>query len=152
MKSIQSSDISHITRVLSSFEYRDSFYLIFPLAEEDLGHFWAHSRPSSSTSSWCLEQMAGLSTGLSTLHDAAGWYFDLKPENVLVFRDFPSRGLWKISDFGTSYVHQRDSKLELSSYPGTGKYEPPGCQLNLQQSQKYDIWSLGCMLLGMHIP
>ena len=73
---------------------------------------------------------------------------DIKPENILICADaFSGFGIWKISDFGASYLHPKESKQELSPHPGLGTYEPPECQLDLPQTQAYDLWSLGCIFL-----
>lgn len=94
--------------------------------------------------------MAGVSSGLSTLHEAAGFHNDLKPENILVFREGNSSNhSFRISDFGISFVHPKGFKTGLPPHPGTGTYEPPECQMKQQQSQKHDIWSLGCVLHEM---
>ena len=152
IKSLRSLDMNRITKVLASFEHKGNYFMILPLAEENMRQFWAHSQPASFTSEWCLDEMAGVSSGLSTLHQAAGWHNDLKPENILVFKDGrPNKYFFRISDFGISYVHPRGSKLELPPHPGTGTYEPPECQMNQKQSQKYDIWSLGCIFLELLI-
>jgi serine/threonine protein kinase len=131
--------------------------MIFPLAKENLRQFWVHENPSSVTPEWCLEEMAGIATALSYLHNdlvtqdsrpMSGWHMDLKPENILVEKDpSASKLTFKISDFGSSYIYPKGSRLELPPHPGLGTYEPPECQLNLPQSQAYDIWSLGCVFL-----
>ena len=146
LSSMRSSDVDRVIRILASFEHRGNYYMILPLAKGNLRQFWARSQPWRS--SWCLEEMAGISAGLSALHFAAGWHSDLRPENILIFEDgFSGRGSWKISDFGLSHLHSQGAKSELPPYPGTGTYEPPECQLELKQSQKYDLWSLGCIFL-----
>ena len=101
--------------------------------------------------------MTGLATALSHLHNdllaqdsrpLRGYHLDIKPENILIYADaFSGCGIWKISDFGSSYLHPKESRQELPPYPGLGTYEPPECQLNLPQSQAYDLWSLGCIFL-----
>ena len=77
-----------------------------------------------------------------------GYHLDIKPENILICADaFSVCGNWKISDFGASYLYPKDSVQELPPHPGLGTYEPPECQLELPQSQAYDLWSLGCIFL-----
>ena len=101
--------------------------------------------------------MTGIATGLSHLHNdllaqdlspLSGYHLDIKPENILIYADaFSGCGTWKLSDFGSSYLYPQDSRQELPPHPGLGTYEPPECQLNLPQSQAYDLWSLGCIFL-----
>lgn len=101
--------------------------------------------------------MTGIAAALSHLHNdllaqdsrpLSGYHLDIKPENILICVDaFSSRGIWKLSDFGSSYLRPKESRKELPPHPGLGTYEPPECQLNLPQSQAYDLWSLGCIFL-----
>lgn len=131
--------------------------MIFPLAEGDLRQFWAHANPSSVSFHQYLQQMTGIATAISYLHNDLleqgsryiwGAHMDLKPANILIMTDPSSAcGRWEISDFGFSYLKPKDSGQELPPHPGLGTYEPPECQLNLPQSRAYDIWSLGCVFL-----
>ena len=100
--------------------------------------------------------MTGIATALSHLHNdllaqdlqpLSGYHLDIKPENILIYADaFSGCGIWKLSDFGSSYLYPQDSG-QLPPHPGFGTYEPPECQMSLPQSQAYDIWSLGCIFL-----
>ena len=101
--------------------------------------------------------MTGIANALSYLHNGLlaqdsrpmrGYHMDIKPENILIYADASSiHRSWKISDFGASYLQLRESSQELPPHPGLGTYEPPECQLDLPQSQAYDLWSLGCIFL-----
>ena len=101
--------------------------------------------------------MTGIASALSHLHNdllsqdsrpLSGYHLDIKPENILICADaFSGWGIWKISDFGASYLHPKEPRQVLSPHPGQGTYEPPECQLDLPQSQAYDLWSLGCIFL-----
>ena len=156
MKSISSSGHGHILKLLATFEQRGRYSMIFPLAEENLRQFWAHTESSSLSHLWYFEQMTGIATALSHLHNdlltqdsrpMLGYHMDLKPENILVETDSLSNSRrWLLSDFGISYIHPKNSKQELPPHPGHGTYEPPECQLNLPQSRAYDIWSFGCVI------
>lgn len=130
--------------------------MILPLAKENLRQFWAHSNPSAVLSGWCLDQMAGVAIALSFLHNdllgqdsrpMSGYHMDLKPENILIFETDSSatQSVWKLSDFGSSQFRPKDCRQKLPPHPGLGTYEPPECQLDLPQSQAYDMWSLGCV-------
>lgn len=131
--------------------------MILPLAEENLRQLWTRASPSSFTSHWFFQQMSGLANALAYLHNDLlaqgsrplnGYHMDLKPENILILRDSSTiHGRWIISDFGASYLHLKESRQELPPHPGLGTYEPPECQLNLPQTQAYDVWSLGCIFL-----
>ena len=157
LKSLRSSCHDHILGYWATFEQSGRQSIIFPLAEGNLREFWANTILSSVKSPWCLQQMAGIADGLSYLHDfplaldsryMSVCHMDMKPENVLIFTDASSaHTLWKISDFGASYLRPKDSKQELPPHPGLGTYEPPECQLDIRPSQAYDLWSLGCIFL-----
>ena len=155
MRSIRSLGHSHIIKLLATFEYKGRYSMILPLAEKNLRQFWAHTNPSSVESCWYLGQIGGLGAALAYLHNdlltqdsrpLSCCHLDIKPENILVFQsDSGAETIWKISDFGSSYL--QESRKDLPPHPGHGTYEPPECQLDLPQSQAYDIWSLGCTFL-----
>lgn len=107
----------------------------------------------------CLRQMAGLMHGLASLHGNpadtgpcafTATHFDIKPENILIFGEHLNEvsPTWKISDFGLScFAKNSDKRSDTSSAIGIGTYEPPECQLALQASTAFDIWSIGCVFL-----
>jgi serine/threonine protein kinase len=134
-----------------------------------------------STVMWSLEQMAGITNALMNVHtftpkfphdgksgvrltgaaklsveageEKYGRHGDIKPENILWFKDEPldphGNGVLKLADFGLGRFHGRDSRsgLSPSGIRASPTYEPPECHLHLPVSRSYDIWSLGCVLL-----
>lgn len=87
-------------------------------------------------------------------HDQAMCHMDLKPRNILVFKQpGSSTGIWKITDFGISQVaHLRQSE-DSTQDPGythmwrrpslrMGEYHAPDVEAQLRS----DIWSFGCIL------
>ncbi|KAL9607071.1 MAG: hypothetical protein Q9167_007979 [Letrouitia subvulpina] len=157
LKSVCSSGHDHIIKLLASFERGGHYFMLFPLAKENLREFWAREKPFSVESHWLLEQMSGIASALSHIHNdvvnqdsrpMVGYHFDLKPTNILVEAEVSSGpGRWVISDFSNSYFQSKGTEQDLPSHPGTGTYEPPECQLDLPQSRAYDIWSLGCVFM-----
>lgn len=124
---------------------------------------------------WLAGQLAGLTGkyGLGFLHDTQflepvqptlvvpeekeqlyGIHGDIKPHNILYFEQDKNGGqcglgLFKISDFGLTGFH---SALTRSRQPPTGPHSPtyraPEYGMSATYlSRKYDIWSLGCVLL-----
>ncbi|KAI0505639.1 kinase-like domain-containing protein [Xylaria bambusicola] len=124
---------------------------------------------------WVACQLSGLTgrLGLGFLHDTQflepaqptlvvpnekekryGIHGDIKPGNILYFEqdqngDGSGLGLFKISDFGITGFH---SALTRSRQPPTGPHSPTYRApefgvLAAYLSRKYDIWSLGCVLL-----
>lgn len=74
-----------------------------------------------------------------------GFHFDLKPENVLVQDD----NTFVISDFGqATFKKVGGTSSRVIGNGGTDAFAPPEIDnLDTKQSGKYDIWSLGCILV-----
>jgi serine/threonine protein kinase len=123
---------------------------------------------------WLSGQILGVVEGLRMIHDSEtqpsshgaslkstdvnrkyGRHGDLKPENILWFKTYHSddkacfMGLLKISDFGMTSFHasQTRSMLEARSVGMSPTYRAPEYDIKKHVSQKYDIWTLGCILL-----
>lgn len=78
-----------------------------------------------------------------------GRHGDIKPENILWFRD-THQGVLRISDFGLAELNSRLSRSNQhgSQVPNSPTYRPPECDLRRRIiRQSYDIWSLGCLFL-----
>ena len=116
----------------------------------------------------------GLAEALRWLHNELRLYrehphymahMDVKPENILIFRDQGSPiGKFKLSDFGVSWfkeaVEEINGKLYSDSprniqkqrhHRACGTYQPP--EINEGESpapetdgRKCDVWSFGCLL------
>lgn len=86
-----------------------------------------------------------------------GRHGDIKPENILWFENYEDHLNHRnhlnhlvISDFGLAQFHNAYSKSRVNRNNingGTLTYEPPDMLLDHEISQKYDIWSLGCVFL-----
>ncbi|KAL6707406.1 hypothetical protein ACN47E_004185 [Coniothyrium glycines] len=76
----------------------------------------------------------------------SGIHFDLKPDNILV----DESGVWLITDFGQAAVTERRPGMSprVGDHFGTDAYAPPEIEdANVAFGRKYDIWSLGCIIL-----
>lgn len=166
---------SHIIKLLASFKQNDGDSLLFPWAECDLRSYWnrnmkPHHLLSGATQHdslhWLLDQCAGIADGLALIHhlpngrttqaDQKGeewiWHHgDIKPENILWFRDESdtgNRGILKISDFG---IARFDSRMRKETVPDcTPSYRAPEFDLGGRGrgvNQPSDVWSLGCLYL-----
>ena len=141
--------------MLASFSHQGHDFIILPLAEADLRHFWAATEPASIELSWCLQEMAGMTEALSHIHNSTltrdfrplhGFHMDLKPKNILIMKDEVSgHRSWNICDFSLSCFYLKDTDKKVSTKSGPGTYEPPERPLERPQSQASDIWSLGCV-------
>ncbi|KAK1518549.1 protein kinase domain-containing protein [Colletotrichum abscissum] len=81
-----------------------------------------------------------------------GRHGDIKPENILWFKKYEEsrRNFLVISDFGLTRFNTADSrsKVAYDAVKGfSGSYRPPDVDLKRTISQRYDIWSLGCVFL-----
>ncbi|KAI1261435.1 HET-domain-containing protein [Xylariaceae sp. FL1019] len=78
---------------------------------------------------------------------------DLKPENILVFNDDSWLGTLKIADLGLAKKHNFATEFRpdpTSTNHTTLHYEAPEVVLNNRKeprSRRYDIWSMGCIIL-----
>lgn len=84
-------------------------------------------------------------------HQLYGRHGDIKPENVLWFKTFdnPGMGVLKISDFGLTRFHKKDTKSGINAQgtPVSLTYRAPEYDTTAKLSQSYDIWTVGCLIL-----
>ncbi|KAI0182699.1 kinase-like domain-containing protein, partial [Xylaria flabelliformis] len=123
-------------------------------------------------SKWLAFQLSGLSSALASIHKCEpdpsaanmsgfnsneirktyGTHGDLKPENILWFgknddeSEKYSLGTFKISDFGLTSFHGLESRQKFKPMGVSATYRAPEYDINGRVSQKYDMWSLGCVL------
>ncbi|KAJ4820601.1 Serine/threonine-protein kinase [Rhynchospora pubera] len=94
-----------------------------------------------------LKITLGIAKGLAYLHhECLEWiiHCDVKPENILLARDFEP----KIADFGLSKLTKRGGAgLNISQMRGTIGYMAPEWVLNLPITSKVDVYSYGVVLL-----
>ncbi|KAI8716081.1 Protein kinase domain-containing protein [Fusarium sp. LHS14.1] len=173
----------HIVPLLATFEYKNSYRLLFPWANANLRRYWAmFPNPSADKryGLWVAKQCKGMAEGLSIIHDhpadqgddyayesvlqpnhshlqrgskpAYGRHGDIKPENILWFRNGPNTdiGVLEIADFGLTRFHHRRSRSNISPV-GMGNsptYRAPEFDMpDGPLSRSYDIWALGCLYL-----
>jgi serine/threonine protein kinase len=126
---------------------------------------------------WFFEQISGIARGLRKIHhlgtqgktsldadNAAimvlspslgdrewGRHGDIKPENILWFKEYDGQPNYLvISDFGLTQfntAHSKSKVLQEQIQGFSGTYRPPDLHLDESISQRYDIWSLGCVIL-----
>jgi serine/threonine protein kinase len=163
---------SHIVRFITAFQRgkQDDMehYVIFEWADGgNLGDFWRFwdeqpgPRLTPSTMWWVVKQFHGLAQALKSAHYLAGGasyrHGDLKPANILWFREPGGYGQLKIGDWGEAKSHKQVTALRHNTTAkfGTRRYEPPetGLQSSLPpedrhvRSRLYDIWGIGCIAL-----
>ncbi|RKL25999.1 hypothetical protein BFJ72_g13890 [Fusarium proliferatum] len=154
----------HIVPLLATFEYKNSYHLL-PSIDRRYGL-------------WVAKQCKGMAEGLSTIHEpppdqsddyayeaalqpshrqsqssqSYGRHGDIKPENILWFRNWPNTyiGVLEIADFGLTRFHNKRSRSNISPV-GMGNsptYRAPEFDMpDGLSSPSYDIWALGCVYL-----
>ncbi|RGP77017.1 kinase domain-containing [Fusarium longipes] len=157
-----------LIQLLYSYELRSKKYLIFPCAEGDLEYHWASHRADPKSQNdliWLLQECHGIASGLSKVHDHTSWpvskqesgsqnkgrHGDIKPKNILFFRDEEtSPGRLVVADFTLMRFHSSNADYTRIRNVGYSRtYRPPEMDGGggIKVSQKYDIWTLGCVFL-----
>lgn len=145
--------------------------MIFPLAEGNLVQLWQDEKAILSLKNplWLLRQCHGLTQGLHKIHQyeegnnsSSSWksgvllgrHGDIKPQNILWFRDSgtsPAEDRLVLSDFTLMRFHAIGSNEEttMRRIAITSTYCAPEVEVTSGKhvSQKYDVWSLGCVFL-----
>ncbi|KAG8162572.1 hypothetical protein KVR01_008337 [Diaporthe batatas] len=80
-----------------------------------------------------------------------GRHGDIKPENILWFKDdksHPGFGILKLSDFGLTTFHRAwTTAVNVEEVRVTHTYSAPEQQTEETLSRPFDVWSLGCIML-----
>ncbi|CEI60313.1 unnamed protein product [Fusarium venenatum] len=157
-----------LIQLLYSYELRSAKYLIFPCAEGDLEYHWANHKADPTSRDdliWMLQQCHGIASGLERVHNnpsfqvqgdrgesrSRGRHGDIKPKNILFFRDEKKPpGRLVVADFTLMRFHSSNADYTQIQKVGFSEtYRPPekAAGEGTQVSQKYDIWTLGCVFL-----
>ncbi|KAF3385731.1 Mitogen-activated protein kinase 12 [Talaromyces pinophilus] len=151
----------HIVKIIKTYKHGNKYNIIFPLSRTNLRHYLREDRfvnpvtPLEANPLW--QQVLGVAKALNRIINFGlddtpsasdggyyGFHFDLKPENILVEND----GALLISDFGQATFVERGGSSRVDGHGGTEAYAPPEIDnLEKRQTQKYDIWSLGCIFI-----
>ncbi|KAK4104408.1 hypothetical protein N658DRAFT_419247 [Parathielavia hyrcaniae] len=128
----------HIVRFLTAFRHgdkgREDHYLMFEWADGgNLLNLWkVNRRQTPRLVRAAIEQLLGLASALCHAHcPETGPKFrhgDLKPANILWFKDNDKLGTLKIADWGLAKGHNVATELrtnKTSTEYGTRRYEPP---------------------------
>ncbi|KAJ0417850.1 kinase-like domain-containing protein [Aspergillus carlsbadensis] len=151
----------YIIDLLFTYEYGNNLHLVFPWATGTLLQYWQTSPNPVITPvffTWTIQQMAGIASGLAYLHEFKdpttgesrfGRHGDIKAQNILQFASSVGPGIFKIADLGLARVHSKDSRSDVDpkSVRCSPTYSPPDALRGCRISRKFDIWSLGAMLL-----
>ena len=149
---------AHFIRGIAYYTQRGGHFFLFPWAEGgNLDHYWDTADPTLvSTHCWALGQMAGIASGIHELHQHNYRHGDLKPQNILWFRDGESAAVQRlvIADVGLAKVHEQLTQFRRGVTDTDAisvTYAPPEVQINVERdkptSRLFDIWSIGCIFL-----
>ena len=153
----------HLIQIVKSYRHGDMYNFIFPYAKTNLDLFLRDPslQPFSDFHGAVREhpiwvQMLGIARGLHKVLDYEipdansenslyGYHFDLKPANILV----EWSGDLVITDFGQARFKKVDgTSSKVTGVGGNEAYAPPEIDEDLMvNNRRYDIWSLGCILL-----
>ena len=152
---------NHFVQMLKAYRHGAMYNIIFPCAEMNLDDFFRdpnnkvdRNKPLRENPLW--KEMLGICRALKHMVEGqvfgddekfVGYHFDLKPANILIFAEHT----WQIADFGQSVFRATNgSSLKLTNPGGTDEYAPPeNVDLGAKASAKYDVWSMGCILLEL---
>lgn len=103
---------------------------------------------------WVVSQLRGLSGATAALHNKNCRHTDIKPLNILLFKEGTSPGTLRIADVGLARIHKNDTEqrklmneLATKARTGTERYIPPEFGNEDHLSRVFDVWSLGCVFL-----
>lgn len=143
------SGVSHqnIVPILSSDLNSQPPYYLMPLASSTLQ---ADIDANRTLNGSFVGALSDIVAGLEVLHGLHIYHRDLKPQNVLRFRDFAQgQDFYAISDFGL--VSLQESQLSVLTSTGMARgadhYTAPEVTQDLRHASiQSDIYSLGCIL------
>ncbi|KAF5630133.1 serine threonine kinase [Fusarium sp. NRRL 52700] len=118
---------------------------VLEAAEIDLEKFL--DNPKAIEYRKVLGLVVDIATGVRALHDVGIIHGDIKPANVLIFKDPQLTYVAKIADFGSSLLRS-DIKSPMKLPFGSGFWQAPECRDHLDGDQltKADIYSVGLVL------
>ena len=77
-------------------------------------------------------------------------HYDIKPANILLFGE-EGKWVWKLSDFGHSYLKSVGSEPGTDRHIGTLDYEPPeywtACKR--EEALSFDVYAMGCVIIQL---
>ena len=149
-----------LIRYLCTFEKSNAYYILLPWADgSTLNSFWENFGPETLPRNrdlirQSLDELLQLTDALDCFHDLKFRHGDLKPDNILHFTDASGKlDNFVIADLGIAKFHRLNTKLRTDptlTKASTVTYEAPearGPASREPLSRKYDVWSMGCIML-----
>jgi len=139
---IRSLNHDNIVKLLDVLFAETKFYLVFELAEMDLGQFIRQYKPELVPFDISKNIFKQLISGLFFCHSRRVLHRDIKPQNILLNADY----VVKIADFGLARAFTVPLR-PLTNEVVTLWYRPPEVLFGDDfYSMGVDIWSSGCIL------
>ncbi|KAL8318705.1 hypothetical protein RB597_005806 [Gaeumannomyces tritici] len=160
LRAVREANHPNLIRFLSSYEKSNKYYILLPWAEGGtLQNYWMVNEPKTAVRDRAfirksINQLLQLSAALQFLHFIKFRHGDLKPDNIFHFMD-PSRQFdnFVIAGLGIPSHHQNPTnhfdRKAISIKATTLAYEAPEVWTDSEKprSRKYDVWSMGCIIL-----
>lgn len=154
----------HLVKALAAYKRAHFRCFIFPWARGgNLKDFWKRdsSKLDRNLFSWAIHQMSGITGGIAQLHKKRIRHGDIKPLNILYYPESGTGfalGNLVVADVGLAKLHEiytREREPGTTTKHGTSMYEPPEIKdfdpEKTTLSNRYDVWSLGCVFLEFAI-
>lgn len=156
----------NLIQPIAAYQRNTERCIVFPWASGgSLVNYWEdHDLKyfDKSRTLWILGQFTGICRALRDLHKINCRHGDLKPDNILWFKDGKGKEELQIADLGLAAFHKdkntqvrKREAIQTMTPSGTKRYEPPETNEHRYSSEPrsraYDVWSMGCILLELLI-
>ena len=132
----------YVVKLLDVFKLNNEIYMVLPLASSSLSDLIIDKQISDSNIKRCMYQ---LTIGILAMHNKGIIHRDIKPGNILYFRD---SNTLKIADLGLSIADTCGKQLDPSIVYSLW-WRPPEIILGMRYDEKADVWALGIVFLDM---
>ncbi|KAF2661260.1 kinase-like protein [Lophiostoma macrostomum CBS 122681] len=135
-------DKRHIIRLLSSFDHKGHFCIVFEHMSKNLRDLLKEETSGHGLSLQAVKTYARqMFSGLKHLQECDIIHADLKPDNILVSLD---KKTVKLCDLGTA-ADKRDNS-EPTPYLVSRFYRSPEIILGMEIGHGIDMWAIGCTI------
>ncbi|KAH0431014.1 hypothetical protein CcaCcLH18_07428 [Colletotrichum camelliae] len=169
LNALKNNTTPNLIKPIAAYEFKGDKYLLFPWAEggslSNCWRCWKAGPLDPDGMEWIINQFRGIFLALGQLHDSNCRHGDLKPDNILWFKDARNKGELQIADLGLATFHQLDADtrkreelvIQTTTPTGTRRYQAPETdgeqyhRSNPPRSRSYDMWSMGCVMFELLI-
>ncbi|MET4425682.1 protein kinase [Bradyrhizobium sp. RT3a] len=158
----ESSNLKRIVRAIgngvldnASVPFGKLYYLLFELADADARiHVVANGQANIA---WSMRALHHIASALKQLHGRGIFHQDLKPSNVLIFRQ---EGASKLGDLGRAHRSGMEAPHDGATVPGAWRYAAPellyraGMDDKIAQRAASELYLFGSMIYFFvtHLP